>query len=122
MTDLSKNGDTLGNTALIPIVNFKTLLHNQRVGKFELKDLKHIFYLFFLTNQKDYKHFILGTATGTTVRHTSPDRIASFEIFLPREEVIVRFNELVKPMIHLINQNPVQNYKLRVHLNIISDN
>lgn len=112
MTDLSKNGDTLGNTALIPIINFKTLLHNQRVGKFELKNLIHTYYLYFVTNQKDYKHYILGTATGTTVRHTSPDRIASFQVLQPDEDVIEKFNRLVCPIINLINLSPSQNYKL----------
>jgi type I restriction enzyme S subunit len=112
MTDLSKNGDTLGNTALIPFVNFKTLLHNQRVGKFELKNLLHTFYLYFVTNQKDYKYYILGTATGTTVRHTSPDRIANFQILLPIVEVIEKFNLLVNPIIKLTNLSPTQNYKL----------
>jgi len=112
MTDLSKNGDTLGNTALIPNVSFKTLLHNQRVGKFELKDTIYTFYLFFLTNQKEYKHFILGTATGTTVRHTSPDRIGGFQVIIPSEREIGKFNELIKPLILLINQNPSQQYKI----------
>ncbi len=113
MTDLSKNGDTLGNTALIPIINFKTLLHNQRVGKFELKNPSHTFYLYFVTNQKDYKHYILGTATGTTVRHTSPDRVAGFQILLPYENVFDKFNSQLSPIIKLINLNPTQNYKLK---------
>jgi len=112
MTDLSKNGDTLGNTALIPFINFKTLLHNQRVGKFELNTSLHTFYLYFVTIQKDYKHYILGTATGTTVRHTSPDRIAKFQIVIPNDEVIDKFNFVISPVIKLINLSPAQNYKL----------
>lgn len=112
MTDLSKNGDTLGNTALIPRINFKTLLHNQRVGKFELKDSIYTYYLFFLTNQKGYKHYILGTATGTTVRHTSPDRIGSFQIILPNRQIIEKFNKIVSLLTKLINQNPSKQYKL----------
>jgi len=112
MTDLSKAGDTLGNTALIPSINFKTFLHNQRVGKFELNSLLNVFYLYFVTNQKDYKHFILGTATGTTVRHTSPDRIAMFQILIPKNELLDKFNLLISPIIKLINLSPAQNYKL----------
>jgi type I restriction enzyme S subunit len=112
MTDLSKNGDTLGNTALIPILNFKTLLHNQRVGKFELKNINQRFYLYFVTNQKDYKHYILGTATGTTVRHTSPDRIASYQIIIPTDKIIDEFNLIINPIVKLINLSPAQNYKL----------
>jgi type I restriction enzyme S subunit len=80
MTDLSKDGDTLGNTALVPYIGFKTLLHNQRVGKFELKDPEYNFFIFFRTMQKDYKNYVLGSATGTTVRHTSPTRIGDFRV------------------------------------------
>jgi type I restriction enzyme, S subunit len=112
MTDLSKNGDTLGNTALIPKISFKTLLHNQRVGKFELSDSDYTFFIYFFTNQKEYKHFILGTATGTTVRHTSPDRIGSFQVVIPNKMVIEKFNKLVTPYIQLINLNPSDQYIL----------
>ena len=119
MTDLSVKGDTLGNAALIPKVNFKILLHNQRVGKFEIHNLIYCFYLFFVSNQQNYKHYILGTATGTTVRHTSPDRISSFEILIPDEEVVLNFNKIIKPLINLINQNPSQQYKLNELLQLL---
>jgi len=112
MTDLSKNGDTLGNTALIPKIDFKTLLHNQRVGKFELKETIYTYYLFLLTNQKGYKNYILGTATGTTVRHTSPGRIGGFQVLLPNRQLIEKFNIIVSPLTKLINQSPSKQYKL----------
>lgn len=113
MTDLSKKGDTLGNTALIPKINFKTLLHNQRVGKFELIDKKYTNYVFFISNQVDYKNYILGTATGTTVRHTSPDRIKGFQVIVPRIQIILNFNSVIRSFIQLINQNPAKQYKLK---------
>lgn len=113
MTDLSKEGDTLGNTALIPHINFKILLHNQRVGKFELTDFDYNYFIFFRTMQKDYKHFVLGTATGTTVRHTSPNRIGEFKVIMPRREDILSFNKIVKPIIELIGLNPSKEYKLK---------
>ena len=112
MTDLSVKGDTLGNTALTPKVNFKVLLHNQRVGKFELNNLNYCYYLYFATNQNNYKNYILGTATGTTVRHTSPDRIAEFELLIPDENIIIKFNKLLDPIITLINNKPSQQHKL----------
>jgi type I restriction enzyme, S subunit len=112
MTDLSKNGDTLGNTALIPRIIFKTLLHNQRVGKFEFKETIYAYYLFFSTNQKVYKNYILGTATGTTVRHTSPDRIGRFKVVLPDKKLIEKFNLIVSPLTKLINQSPSEQYKM----------
>jgi type I restriction enzyme S subunit len=112
MTDLSKNGDTLGNTALVPKVSFKKFLHNQRVGKFELKESFHNYFLYLRTNQSDYKHYILGTATGTTVRHTSPTRIGEFKFILPSRETIYSFNKIIQPFIKGINQNIPFEYKL----------
>ena len=112
MTDLSKKGDTLGSTALIPEINFKTKLHNQRVGKFEIFDKRNIFYIYFLTNQFDYKNYILGSATGTTVRHTSPSRISAFKFDFPSVDLIEKFNFLIAPIIKKNNQNPSNQYKL----------
>ena len=113
MTDLSKKGDTLGNTALIPLIPFKKLLHNQRVGKFEVFETDYIVFIFFLTNQSDYKNYILGTATGTTVRHTSPDRICNYKTLIPNIEIIQEFNNLISPFISEINYNPSKQYKLK---------
>ncbi len=113
MTDLSKKGDTLGNSALIPNIVFKKLLHNQRVGKFESTNKENNYFLYFTTNELNYKQYILGSATGTTVRHTSPTRIAEFRILLPNREAIANFNKVIDPMIKLINQNISMDYKLK---------
>jgi type I restriction enzyme S subunit len=112
MTDLSKNGDTLGNTAIIPNIQFKTLLHNQRVGKFIFYDNLFVYLVFLLTNQSDYKNFILGTATGTTVRHTSPSRIEKFPILNPSIDVLSCFNKKVKFLINNINNSFSNEYYL----------
>jgi type I restriction enzyme S subunit len=83
MTDLSKAGDTLGYAAIVP--SGKTYLHNQRIGRVILKrpDLITIEYLHWVLRTKPYRDFILGSATGTTVRHTSPGRVLEYELFLP---------------------------------------
>lgn len=113
MTDLSKAGDTLGNTGLIPKINFKKLLHNQRVGKFKIFDNNYTFFIYFLTNQSDYKYYILGTATGTTVRHTSPDRICEYKAVIPNMDTLKKFNKIILPFVYKINQNPSIQYKLK---------
>jgi type I restriction enzyme S subunit len=85
MTDLSKAGDTLGFPALVPEMEGHRFLHNQRVGLVEIKDPtaldKH--FLFYRLCASDYRHHVLATASGSTVRHTSPGRILEFEITLP---------------------------------------
>jgi len=84
MTDLSKAGDTLGYPALIPEGGSKKYLHNQRLGKVELKsDKVNLSFIYWRLMGQDYRKHILSTATGTTVRHTSPSKIQEFEFALP---------------------------------------
>lgn len=84
MTDLSKNGDTLGYSALVPELNGKMLLHNQRIGLVEFKsnDIDKYF-LYWLMRTSVYQKSIVNTASGSTVKHTSPDRICQFSFLLP---------------------------------------
>jgi len=85
MTDLSKASDTLGYPAFVPeTVDGKCYLHNQRLGKITLRtgDIDARF-LFYAMCSSDYRHEVLASATGTTVKHTSPDRILRFRLQLP---------------------------------------
>ena len=84
MTDLSKESDTLGFAAIIPDDEF-TWLHNQRTGLLEFKEdaeVDPIFISYYL-RKHEYRSWIIGSATGTTVKHTSPKRISSFKCKLP---------------------------------------
>ncbi|HHT9126685.1 MAG TPA: restriction endonuclease subunit S [Candidatus Brocadiia bacterium] len=85
MTDLSKEGDTLGYSAKIPYKINKNFLHNQRLGKIMFKRNSNIDrnFLYWLLRNKDYRNEILATATGTTVKHTSPNRILNYSFLLP---------------------------------------
>jgi type I restriction enzyme S subunit len=85
MTDLSKAGDTLGYPALIPDSRGRRYLHNQRVGLVEINNPTETDkrFLFYRLCADDYRHHVLATASGSTVRHTSPTRIQEFETTLP---------------------------------------
>ena len=79
MTDLSKNGDTLGYSALIPEDDNYIFLHNQRIGLIE--DIsqeidKH--FLYWVMRTYDYQRYIVGHCSGSTVKHTSPSGIGSY--------------------------------------------
>ena len=86
MTDLSKEGDTLGFSAKIPKNNDFVYLHNQRIGlvKFICRpdDICKDF-IYWLMRSRNYQQFIVGAATGTSVRHTSPTLIKSFTFNIP---------------------------------------
>lgn len=86
MTDLSKDADTLGYPAIVPISDEGyRFLHNQRLGKVIVKNRETVNcrYLYYLMCTQDYRHEILASATGTTVRHTAPNRIKRFQFDLP---------------------------------------
>ena len=84
MTDLSKKADTLGYGAIIPDNTSKIYLHNQRIGLFDELDkrLNPVFVRWFMQTD-EYRLEIVRTSTGSTVHHTSPDRILDSLIFLP---------------------------------------
>jgi type I restriction enzyme S subunit len=87
MTDLSPMTLILGRTVFLN-EPFK-VLHNQRIGKFRLKRAETWNPEFFvaLMNDDRLRRKIILEATGTTVRHTSPDRIKSgIGLKPPREE------------------------------------
>jgi type I restriction enzyme S subunit len=85
MTDLSKTGDTLGYPARVPSIGQLQLLHNQRLGRIEITQPTHldIDYLYYLMLSEDYRQEVLASASGSTVKHTSPARIKGYQFVLP---------------------------------------
>ena len=84
MTDLSKTADTLGYSAKIPHSKEKVYLHNQRVGKVLLQSSSaDLEFLYWVMRHRDYRRWVVNTATGSTVKHTSPSRILAYSFLLP---------------------------------------
>jgi type I restriction enzyme S subunit len=85
MTDLSKAADTLGYAAFVPQTPGTTWLHNQRVGLIQIKPNVPLrpAYLQYMMRGEKYRHWVVSSATGSTVKHTSPSRICEFEFALP---------------------------------------
>jgi type I restriction enzyme S subunit len=89
MTDLSKQSDTLGLPAFVPSrSDGRRYLHNQRLGKVLVKDKRAIDtrFLHYLMCSAGYRHEVLASATGTTVKHTSPERIRRYNF--PRPPIV----------------------------------
>lgn len=84
MTDLSKETDTLGYAAKIPMSqNEEKYLHNQRVGLVEFKNQDaDADYLYWKMRTRDYQWYIVGSASGTSIMHTSPSRIEDFDFLI----------------------------------------
>ena len=116
MTDLSKLGDTLGYPAIIPTERESHYLHNQRLGKVFIKSKNSIskLHLYYLLRTNEYRHEILAGATGTTVKHTSPNRIQAFKFPAPDAELSLKFAEIVGFLFEKMSLNNDENRNLIV--------
>jgi type I restriction enzyme S subunit len=85
MTDLINRAPILGGAFTIPEDN--KFLHNQRLGLVRINDDRRInkMFLYYLLNTYDYRAQVRGSASGATVRHTSPDRIRNCTVRIPRD-------------------------------------
>jgi type I restriction enzyme, S subunit len=82
MTYLTPSAKLLGGPAFIP--SGPVILHNQRIGKVVVKskDAEPQF-LYWLFMHSAFRRHMAQTATGSTVRHTSPSRIKDFVAPIP---------------------------------------
>ena len=113
MTDLSKEGDTLGYPAFIPLHHKADVLylHNQRVGKVQFYDEKECKFFFYMLMKQDvYQQFIVGSCTGTSVKHSSPTTIGSFTFAKPPQEKMHDFDRIVGQKFAkiFVNQKQIQ--------------
>lgn len=116
MTDLSKKGDTLGYPMLVPSSRNDIFLHNQRLGKVLPKTdcfPKYFLRLFF--QDERYRSFVVGSASGSTVKHTAPKKILSYKPNLPHldHEIISKFDLFVEPKFKIIDKLLSQNQLLK---------
>ena len=65
-----------------------TYLHNQRIGLIELLSSSiDSQFLYWMLRTESYQKFVAGSASGATVKHTSPNKIKSFEFKAPKEKL-----------------------------------
>jgi type I restriction enzyme S subunit len=87
MTDLINTAPILGGSFLIPESN--RFLHNQRLGliKIMIDNRVDKGFLYYILNTYEYRGQVRGSASGATVRHTSPSRIKACKIRIPSDIV-----------------------------------
>ena len=129
MTDLSKSIDTLGYSALVPTgKNRRVYLHNQRIGLVTINsDELNKHYIYWFMRSPYYQKMIAATSTGSTVHHTSPDRILDVEIELPKLEdqnKIAAFLDNIENRIQLNNEinNNLQEQAQVIYQQMFIDN
>ena len=138
MTDLSKQGDTLGYSALVPKTN-RVYLHNQRIGLVDVYNPKaDKIFIYWLMRTQKYQKTIVATSSGSTVKHTSPSRIYDVEVDLPPIDVQKKIaailsaldekiainraiNDNLADLLQTIYQERFGNDILAVNLGVLSD-
>jgi type I restriction enzyme S subunit len=105
MTDLTQEASILGGAFIIPESN--RFLHNQRLGKIEIVDdheldTKFLYYCF---NFEFFRGQVRGSASGTTVKHTAPERIYRCYIPLPPLPIQQRIASILSAYDDLIEVN-----------------
>lgn len=85
MTDLVGTAPVLGGAFVVP--ESDRFLHNQRLGLVQVTDASRIDrgFLYHLLNTHDYRAQVRGSASGATVRHTSPGRIRAAVLRVPED-------------------------------------
>jgi len=85
MTDLSKESDTLGYSAKVPkSEKSKKYLHNQRIGLVQFKNSEmNQDFIYWLMRTRSYQGYIVASASGTSIMHTSPSRIEDYVFLAP---------------------------------------
>lgn len=110
MTDLTPTAQALGFPAIIP-KDENTYLHNQRLGKLVgfQGDLAFLYNLLRTTiKQKE----VVLTSSGTTVKHTSPDKFLNRICLFPKKEEQASIGNFFQKLDALINQHQQKHNKL----------
>lgn len=113
MTDLSKEADTLGFSALVPRSPERVYLHNQRIGLVEpLNDEIPLSFIYWYMRSYEYHMNIVGSASGSTVKHTSPGRILEQLIPLPKKNDLMRYGAVLDEIDNIVSRNNAENIHL----------
>lgn len=105
MTDLSKEIDTIGYSALVPN-DGKQYLHNQRIGLVTIIDPRFDKgFIYWLMRSKHYQRSIANTSNGATVHHTSPARIYNYQFAKIDLHVQRRIASILSAYDNLIENN-----------------
>jgi type I restriction enzyme S subunit len=106
MTDLSKEADTLGFPAFVPNGKGYRYLHNQRLGRVITGDASvGKMYLYQCLCSSGYRDEILASASGSTVKHTSPSKILAHTIAISNASLEGFFDDKCKKYFEKIHVN-----------------
>lgn len=105
MTDLKQSAPYLWAPWIVPQNNL--CLHNQRLWLVQIikEDIVDKWFLYYVFNDDNYRSKVRGSATGSTVKHTAPERIYSIHILLPKLLIQKKIASILKNYDNLIENN-----------------
>lgn len=110
---IAMTGATIGKFAMLPALE-KTVLVNQRVGKFFLGDnpIEKIPFIYCTLKQPDIIIEVINRGQGSAQPNISASDIMNIECVMPDKSDLDSFNTLTTPMFETIAQNQLENKKL----------
>ena len=104
MTDLKHDAPILGSVLRVPTSG--RFLHNQRLGLIQdVADDVDRDFLYYLLNDQSVRWWLRATATGSTVRHTAPERIYRAKVRFPPFAVQEAIGACLRAFDDLIENN-----------------
>ncbi|MBC4013062.1 restriction endonuclease subunit S [Morganella morganii] len=110
MTDLTPTAQALGFPAIIP-KDENTYLHNQRLGKL-VGFQGDIAFLYNLLRTTIKQKEVVLASSGTTVKHTSPDKFLNRICLFPKKQEQTIIGNYFQKLDSLINQHQQKHDKL----------
>ena len=106
-TDVTQAADIIGKPAIVlPDESIDILVASLDVGIVRTKTQKiNIMFLYHLFKTKRFQGYILGHTSGTTVLHLSKGWLDGYNILLPSQEIMDRYNELVSSLFNKMRLN-----------------
>lgn len=112
-----------GNTAFIPLTNGFQFVLNQRVGKvIPKKAVADKYYLHYLLSTELVRNQIEATATGTSQRNTSPEKIYDVTVWVPDIEQQRKIGKTLFDLERKVNINKLINDNLEQQMRLIFEN
>ncbi|WP_210464344.1 restriction endonuclease subunit S [Vibrio crassostreae] len=117
---IAMTGFTMGKIGLIPPLFNKYYL-NQRVGKFELGENpnERCAYLYCYLLSREFKEQMDSIGGDSRQANVSGDEIEDFEMLIPDEFTLKKFNDLLLPSFNLIMDKVKQNHHLEMMKNTL---
>ncbi|MFI3101185.1 restriction endonuclease subunit S [Streptococcus suis] len=100
----------LGSTALVP--EDDRYLHNQRIGLIDCNDKMYKYFAYYLFMTKTVREQISRSASGTKVKHTSPEKIYDVKVTVPKIQEQEKIANLLMNLDHKIALNNQINEEL----------